>query len=181
MEGTKIAIITFFSLSLLGAGSDLWMRQQQKDAKVEQERALSALSQICVAQADVGVLENEKVNDQYAKDRKEGRMNEFFDSCARSNEVKMTRGPSVSQPIDDSQRNKGYIDTSFELNWGKGGARSTDRYQRDQIAAFCYVVENHSPLLKVSYIKIEADPKNRDDLWVPSIVVTERRPSATEE
>jgi hypothetical protein len=173
MDGTKIALIVCFGLSALGVGSDLWLRDQFTKATKNERAAISLLTQIEVAKLDVEVLEKEKSRDKLLEGKGSNRYREFFEKTATT-DSKMDKYPAVGTPQSSEDKAKGFIDTYFELKWGSG--RTAERYARDKIASFMWHVENKTSLLRVSYIKLQTDPKSRDDLWEPIIGVTERRP-----
>lgn len=177
MEGSKIALIVCFGLSIAGVASDLWLRDQQAKAQKNKETALKLLSEIEVARLDVEVLEKEKSRDKLLGGTGDNRYREFFERIATSKDkASMEKYPAVSSPQRSENKNSGFVDTYFELKWGSG--RNAERYPRDKIAAFMWFVENDTSLLKVTYIRMQADPKTRDDLWEPVIGVAERRPLA---
>lgn len=178
MEGTRIAILTCFGLSLLGVGTDFWLRDKQKQAEKDETRGLALLTDITSAKLDVDILDQEKMNDSYLREKSNNRLGEFFELTAKQ-KAKMEKGPGVSPQKEQASSKQGYADTSYELTWGRG-SRAGERYGRDQIAVFMWHVEQASSLLKITYIKLSTDPSKRDDLWEPVITVTERRPNSQE-
>jgi hypothetical protein len=179
MEGSKLALVICFGLSIVGVGSDLWLRDRQAKAQKNKETALKLLSEIEIARLDVDVLEREKSRDQLLGGSGDNRYREFFETTATSkSKASLGKGPAVSSPQRSENKQNGYLDTYFELKWGSG--RNAERFPRDKVAAFMWFVENDTSLLKVTYIKMQTDPKTRDDLWEPVIGVTERRPLAVE-
>lgn len=178
MEGSKLALIVCFGLSALGVGSDLWLRDRQVAAAKNKEHALKLLSEIEVARLDVDVLEKERSSDKLLGGRGESRYREFFEKTSTT-DSKLEKYPAVSPPQSNANNTLGFVDTYFELKWGSG--RNAEKYPRDKIAAFMWYVENNTSLLKVTYIKMQTDPKVREDLWEPVIGVTERRPIAAAE
>ncbi len=172
MEASRIAIISCFALAVAGVASDFWLKNQQVVAEKTKTSALTLLSDIEKTRLDVEVLDKEKERDKLSETKDNAKVIAFFDSTAK-NDAKMDKGPTVV-PARPEGNKQGFIDRSYELKWSSSG-RNVEKYSREKIAAMLWFIENRASLFKVTYLKMQTDPNTRDDLWEPTIQVTQRK------
>ena len=177
MESSRIAIITCFALSAIGVGTDLGLKNQVLVADKTKASALALLSDIEKARLDVEVLDKEKQKDKLVESKETDKVRAFFDSTAK-NDAKMDKGPTVGPAKEEP--GKGFLDSTYELKWTSSG-RTVDKYSREKIAAFLWFIENRTSLFKVTYLKMATDANTRDDMWEPTIQVTQRKPVKADE
>lgn len=174
LDFAKVGVWTCLGLSLIGAGSYFYLRDWREKLEEDKKKALNLLHAVHQARLDVDVLQAEKDQDEGLR-LGQDRIAEYF--ADRAKDAKLP-GPSMARPKDETPgRAKGYKDTLYELNWNFDPKTNTG-FDRQNIAAFLWYIENKTSLLKISQLRLETDEKTRSDRWKARVYVTERRPSA---
>ena len=168
-------------LTAVGAGTHVWLTRQFDEAGAETKRSLKKLRSIASMREDIQVLESELKNDLWldATSGGKSRYVEFFSNCAQK--AGMVVPPDSGKPNDSTPRSAdgAFEDKSYELSWktlGKRGSRAQG-FTRENVAKFLWNLE-YSPLLRVTELSLER-VKDADDLWIPNVQVTERKPTSS--
>ncbi len=167
-------IYTSLALALAGGGFHFYLANRLKSADPDVEQALKFLKEVSVKKEDINALLREKENDDYLKRDKSARLDEFLAELSKN--AGMERGPSKEKPQDDiANSSAGWKDTSNEISWLGDRSRKL-KFTREQIAHFCYSLENKTKLLKVTSIQLTTDRDALDDRWDARFTITERAP-----
>jgi len=178
LDFAKLTIWTCLLLTAAGVAGHFYIKGRIEQAENDKGRALLALSNISQARKDIRVLEDEMERDEYSRDKADGRQRTFFSRMAKFAGM---GDPVTGEARDDTpSQAEGYTDSSTELSWGKIN-RQQQTFTREQIAKFVWKLEERTNLLKVTYIKMETDPRDRNDQWTLRLWVTERWPTSVSE
>ena len=176
LDFAKLTIWLCLVLTAAGVGGHFYIKRRIEASEKSKGRALAALSNISRARKDIRVLEDELERDEYSRDKNDGRQRTFFSKIAKF--------AAMGDPVTGEQRDDtppkadGYEDSSRELSWGKVNKRQ-QMFSREQVAKFIWKLEDRTNLLKVTYIKLETDARERDDQWTLRLWVTERLPTTS--
>ncbi len=174
MDLAKGFIWTSLALAVAGVGFHFYLQKRLKTADADSANALRSLNLCAVAREDIRVFQREKENDNYLKRDKSARLDEYLADLAKN--AAMERGPSKERPQNDTPTNaNGWADTSNEISW-LGDRSHKIRFTREQIAHFCYSLENNTHLLKITSLQLTTDRDALDDRWDARFTITERAP-----